>query len=211
MGSEALATGKAIKILALSPHTDDAELSAGGLLARALRENRAYVKVVSFSTGHPSRGASAKEFAASMNALGVWDYELHSFQCRHFPAKRQEILDCLVGLREMFDPDLILTPSTLDVHQDHQVVSSESIRMFRDRCILGYQKPRNSVLGSNLRMFANLEDVDLERKIAAISCYHSQAGREYTEADVIRAIAITNGMKVSTKYAEAYEVIRWIF
>ena len=45
-----------MNILALSPHTDDAELGAGGTLARFAEEGHT-VTVVAFSTGNRQTGA----------------------------------------------------------------------------------------------------------------------------------------------------------
>ena len=79
-----------MKILALSPHTDDAELAAGASLARWLEEGH-NIHVVALSTGDSESGATEVEFIASMGVLGIGSYETYEFPCHHFPECRQEI------------------------------------------------------------------------------------------------------------------------
>ena len=75
-----------------------------------------------------------------LKKLGIKQSNLiiHDFPIRKLNFHRQEILEILVSLRNGCDYDLVLTPSSTDVHQDHQTVTNEVIRAFKGRTILGY-------------------------------------------------------------------------
>lgn len=198
-----------MNILALSPHTDDAELGAGGTLARFVEEGHA-VAVAALSTGNSETGSNRAEFEAAMDALGVGTYELYSYETREFSAARQHILDRLVMLRARFVPDLVLVPCTAERHQDHGVVTAEAVRAFRDCCMLGYGSLRSHTLPITWLYFVRLEERHLERKLAAVACYRSQADKVYTDATGIRALAQVHGIRVGAEYAEAFEVLKWV-
>ena len=208
-----MAVKNKVNVLALSPHADDAELGAGGYLARIRDEDAgARITVVAFSTGHPRNGASRDEFEAAMSVIGASSYELLDFCDRYFPMQRQAILDHLIRFKRALKPDLVLIPATTDVNQDHQVVSSEAVRLFKkESCILGYDLPWNNVLGRDTRLFVKLEQEHVDRKLSAVACYRSQDVRTYTSPEALLACVGMGGMQVGTKYAEAFEVIRWIY
>ena len=198
-------------ILALSPHTDDAELGAGASLARFVEEGHTVV-VVAFSTGNGKTGALKSEFQAAMLALGVEHQGLFDFPTRHFPEHRQEILDQLVKLVDDLRPGLLLVPCTMDRHQDHNVITAEAIRAARYApiSILGYSTTCSHTLPVELRHYVKLEQRHLDAKLSAISCYQTQQGKVYTRGDYIRAMARVYGAPIGAKFAEAFEVIRWV-
>jgi len=83
------------RILFLSPHLDDVEISCGGTIAKFIEEG-GKVFVVVFSTAK----ADVEEYFKSMSELGVENPQLYNFQFRIFKTKRQEILDKLIKIRK---------------------------------------------------------------------------------------------------------------
>ena len=140
------------KILVLAPHTDDAELGCGGTLARFLAEGKE-VFVAAFSTARASLPEGAdpdtlkNEFLASMEILGIPKDRLfvYNYKVRMLSYHRQEVLEEMVRLRGLIQPDLVLLPSGNDLHQDHQVVHNEGLRAFKQASIWGYELPWNHV------------------------------------------------------------------
>lgn len=203
-------------ILILAPHTDDGELGCGGLISKMCEEgkNVYYVAFSSCSKSLPENyndDTLKKEVAASTKALGIPEENLFVFdyEVRMFKNFRQEILEELVKLRSKINPDLVFTPSQKDIHQDHQVISEETIRTFKNISILGYEMPWNN-LSFNTSCFMKLNDEHVKTKINSLAKYESQKGRTYFEKDYIEALARTRGVQISAKYAEVFEVIRWI-
>ena len=204
------------KVLVLAPHTDDAELGCGGSIAKFVEEGRE-VHVVSFSIAEDSllpgfpKDALLKEFHKAMSVLGVDESRLYTFRfrVRNFPEQRQDILEEIVKLRESIKPDLVFVPSPNDIHQDHQVIASEGLRVFKKVSILGYEQPWNNI-SFETRSFVKLEKRHLRKKIEALHCYETQKHRDYLNEDFITSLARTRGTQFENEYAEAFEVLRYI-
>lgn len=204
-------------VLALAPHTDDAELGCGGTLARLL-EDGASLHVVAFSTAKESLPPGAPltltqdEFAEAMRLLGVPKENVvtYDYPVRKFSYCRQAVLEELVQLRNRINPDLVLLPSAHDIHQDHQVIAAEGLRAFKDTTVWGYELPWNLVTFSP-QAFVTLERRHLEAKWRALTAYRSQfqLGRPYFDRDLIEGLARVRGVQVKAEYAEAFEVARF--
>ena len=115
----------------------------------------------------------------------------------------------MVKLRRQVGPELVLTPSANDTHQDHQVIYAESLRTFKDLSILGYELPWNHITFS-AQAFNVLERRHIDRKWMAIQKYKSQLDlkRSYFSAEFIDGLAKVRGTQVKADWAEAFEVIR---
>jgi LmbE family N-acetylglucosaminyl deacetylase len=204
------------KVLILAPHTDDGELGCGGSIVRFI-EDGSEVHVVAFSTAEQTLppGSSAdrlkREFLSAMPTLGVEPANLCAldFQVRSLSRSRQEILDELIRLKLLLNPDLVMCPSAHDVHQDHQVVHSEAIRAFKDVTLLAYEIPWNNISFS-AEAFICLDQRHVALKWQALSLYTSQIElqRPYLNREFIESWARFRGVQVKAQFAEAFEVIR---
>ncbi len=201
-----------MKVLALSPHTDDVELGAGALLARLVDEG-AEVTVVAFSTGHHLSGATKDEMAAAMEVLGITTWTLRNYPDHFYSRQRQTLLRDLEHLRDALEPDLVLVPASGDPHQDHHTATQETLRAWRWRNvrILGYETLRTRTAAEPLRLtcYAPASGPYWTRKWAAIYAYASQRYNECMKEDVVRGLARFRGAQVGCQYAEAFEVLRW--
>ncbi len=203
------------KILVLSPHPDDAELGAGGTIARLADEGRE-IYYIAFSGCERS---IAKEFSQdilneecqrSTKILGVStdNLTLLGYEVRTFPSYRQDILEELIKFNAKIRPDLVLIPSSSDTHQDHQTIHNEALRAFKKTSsIWGYEHPWNN-LTFTTDIFVNLEKKHTESKVKALEQYKSQDFRPYFDERYISALAYTRGTQVDFKYAEAFELVR---
>ena len=125
-------------VLIVSPHTDDAELGCGGTIAKFI-ENKKDVHLLALSTAQKSipeeydADATANEMIQASKILGLSENNIQilDFEVRIFPKNRQEILDELIKVRNNLNPEIIFVPSKKDTHQDHQVVTNESLRAFK--------------------------------------------------------------------------------
>ena len=192
------------KILFISPHTDDIELSCGGTLSRFLEEGKE-ICVVAFSTAK----ANQQEFDNSMELLGVKNYQLYNYQFRIFKEQRQAILDDLIRIRDEFQPDIVFLPAENDTHQDHEVIFQEGFRAFKKSSILGYQQTWNQ-RKVHLEFFIPLEERHINKKIKATNCYSSQQQRFYSSPEYLKSEAKYWGSQIGVSYAEIFQVIRWI-
>ena len=204
------------KILILAPHTDDGEFGCGGTIAKYARDGWRPI-YVAFSAAEQSVLAHLPsdilrtEVKKATSALGIAadDCIVLDFEVRNFPEQRQSILDQMLRLNKEFRPELVFLPSPNDTHQDHDVIAHEGFRAFKKTTMLGYEVPWNN-LDFRTSCFIHLCKQDVDTKVAALSCYESQRHRGYATEEVVRSQAIFRGTQIGTRYAEAFEVIRWV-
>ncbi|HIH44359.1 MAG TPA: PIG-L family deacetylase [Candidatus Methanoperedenaceae archaeon] len=202
------------RILVLSPHTDDGELGCGGSIAKFVETGKDvhYVALSCCEKSVPPEypcDILKTEVRRATGVLGLGEPILYDFEVREFPRLRQEILDTLIDLRKKLKPDLVLTPSTYDTHQDHKTVTEEVHRAFKKCAVLGYEQPWNNMTFQT-SAFVSLDERHITRKINALRCYETQKHRAYLNSEFIKGLAITRGTQMEEQYAEAFEVIRWV-
>lgn len=204
-------------VLILAPHTDDGELGCGGTINRAMREG-ANITYIAFSTveefvpeGFPPDQLEKELYQATLK-LGIPKSNIIVFKytVRKLNYVRQEILEELIKLRPSLQPDIVFMPALQDIHQDHSTIAAEGLRAFKQTSILGYELIWNN-LKFETECFIKLEEEDVVAKQNALACYTSQQGRSYMDPDFTRSLARVRGTQVGTEYAEAFEVIRWVF
>lgn len=204
------------KVLVLAPHTDDGELGCGATISKMTR-NGIQVYYVAFSSCQDSLPPGAdpdclvKEMHAATRILGIPSDNVYclDFKVRHFERDRQEILDNMIRLNKLIEPDMVFSPSIHDIHQDHITIANECLRAFKKATILQYEAPWNNYTFDN-QMFSCVEEIDVKRKVDAIGCYVSQVGRDYAKEEFIRGLLITHGVQIGHKYAEVFETPRII-
>jgi len=204
------------KILVLAPHTDDGELGCGGSIARWLDEGYD-VYYVAFSAAEESvpqgfpKDQLRKEVMDATQHIGISSdrVTVYRHEVRKLNYVRQEILEDLISLRDIINPDVVLIPCSQDVHQDHQTIHQEAIRAFRHASIFGYELIWNN-LSFHTDLFIELSEKNLKTKIEALQLYTTQAHRRYMQEEFIRSLAVVRGVQVGKKFAESFEVIRWI-
>jgi LmbE family N-acetylglucosaminyl deacetylase len=201
-------------ILVISPHTDDGELGCGGTIARFIEEGNSvhYVALSSCEKSVPKGCASdilKREVKKATKVLGIKKPLLLDFEVREFPKFRQSILDTLIDLRNSIKPEIVFAPSSFDTHQDHRTIYEETYRAFKQCTILGYEQPWNNITFNTLAFIA-LEEDHINKKIVALNCYKTQKDRAYLNPEFIRGLAMTRGTQIEQKYAEAFEVIKWV-
>jgi len=203
------------RILVLSPHTDDGEIGAGGTVARFVEEEKE-IYYVAFSSCEASVPKGFPEDvlkieckkATSILGIKPENVILLEYEVRTFPLHRQEILDDMIALNRQIKPELVLVPSSNDIHQDHQVIYAEALRAFKKNAsIWGYEHPWNN-LTFTTDIFVKLEERHIKKKIDAMKQYESQNFRPYFDEKYIKALAYMRGTQVDYPFAETFELIR---
>jgi LmbE family N-acetylglucosaminyl deacetylase len=204
------------RILVLAPHTDDGEFGCGASISKFLSLGKE-VYYAAFSLAEESvpapfpKNILETEVKNATSVLGISPHNLliYRYRVRHFAYERQAILEDLVTISRDLKPDLVFMPSLNDLHQDHTTVAIEGLRAFKKTTILCYELPWNNIVFSN-SCFIKIAESDLQLKIKALDCYNSQKARNYSSEEYIRSLAITRGTQIGSRYAEVFEVVRWI-
>lgn len=206
-----------MKILIVSPHTDDAELGCGGSISKFI-EMGAEIYWIVFSSAEDSlpsgleKDTLKKEFIEIVNSLNIKNYKILNYKVRTLSQKRQNILDELVNLKKEIIPDIVICPSLNDFHQDHQIVSNECVRAFKtNSSIICYELPWNHIT-FNTQLFIKLNKNHIDKKWFMLKKYKSQfiVNKSYFNKEYIYGLAKIRGVQSNSTYAEAFEVIRWI-
>lgn len=203
-----------MKVLALSAHTDDAELGCGGTLNRLTREGDE-VHYIAFSraSAYPPfpEDAAGNEMKTATDELNIRqiNVQLFDFPVRKLGFYRQDILEVMIRLRDTINPDMVFLPCKDDFHQDHITVHEEGMRAYKYSTLLGYEMPANN-LSFQARSFFSLTADDIAAKVRAVKAYHSQSNRRFMAEDAIRSLAVTRGVQSGLELAECFDVIRWV-
>lgn len=203
-------------VYVLAPHTDDGELGAGGTIAKLI-ESGAEVYYFAFSTAEQSvpdgfpKDILKTEVINATAKLGIKKENviIYNYEVRKLNYARQEILEDLIKHRKKIMPDLVLMPSSSDIHQDHNTIFNEGLRAFKNTTILGYELIWNN-LSFNTISFVRLEKKHIQAKCDALKEYKSQGIRDYMSEEFIYALAKARGVQIGVDFAESFEVIRWV-
>lgn len=203
------------RALVLAAHTDD-EFGCAGTILRLL-DAGAEVRYLALSrceesvpVGYPADILEI-ECRRCLAGLGLGEERVTvgRHPVRHFPSRRQEILEELVEIGRAWAPELVLLPCSEDTHQDHATVAHEGFRAFKHASLLGYELPQN-LLSFRNSAFVGLSERQLEVKLDALSCYRSQGFRPYSSPDFIRGLAHLRGVQSGLGLAEAFELVRLV-
>jgi LmbE family N-acetylglucosaminyl deacetylase len=197
------------RLLFVGPHPDDVELGCGGIISRFAGQAKISYLILSPCLEDPRNADILTEAAEASGILGIESEAMmvEDLPRRTFHDRREDIRRILIAARDRVRPEIVFCPSLRDIHQDHQVTSEETLRLFRDQSVLAYESPRSS-LDFQPALYMSLEESHLENKIKALRSYRSQFDRFYFEPEVIRSFARMRGAQSRMAYAEAFEVLR---
>ncbi len=187
-----------MKYLFIGAHTDE-ELCFAGTMIKLLEQGHDVESVFFSYCTNPVLKNEALEAGEMIGVMPM----LTNTPTREFINSRQTIADWLYNHFRHYD--FVFTHSVYDRHPDHRTIAEESLRVFNCNLIT-YIGPWNGEESANY--FIELSEQQLEKKIAALACYKSQAHRKYMDPDFIRSWAVYNGIKANCKYAEAFRILR---
>lgn len=196
-----------MKVLIISCHTDDIELSAGATVSGL---DNVYGYVPTYYHDYGEGFETWGECDESWNRLGIKKVTgvMDTHHARQID--RQILLDDLIKLRTDLKPTLVITHGSYDTHQSHEIVYKESLRAFTNCCVLGYNHPWNCKKGTDDRLYIKNTQHQVDLKLSSLSCYKSQMNKWYFNKDWNYYRMKSNGYEINVTYAEKFEVIRWI-
>ncbi len=199
------------RVLFLGAHPDDIELGCGALVHCIAGQAEILCATLSDNQNAAALKNLLAEQRKAMAVLGVPEDRsiVGRFATRSFPDARQDILEYLLAVRREFQPDVVFVHSQHDIHQDHQIVTSESLRAFHGITLLGYEVIRSSH-GFAPNFIADVSETDAMKKIEALACYTTYRDRAYFDSEVTRATLRRCGALAGRPYAEGFELLRGV-
>ncbi len=200
---------KSRAILAVGGHPDDIELGCGGTLCTAV-EAGIRIAAVFVKKGEQSGDPEVrmKESRDALDSLGVKDVYFGDFPDTEIPSCRKAI-DFLEQFYNKYQPDIVLTHTVNDTHQDHRQVGWLSVSAFRNAPkMLAYETPRvTSTFSPNY--FVDITGC-VDSKWTALKCHLSQKTKRYIGYESMVNLASFRGSQVGLAAAEAFEVVRFV-
>ena len=207
-----------MNVLAIGAHFDDVELGCGGALAKHVANGdkvMAYVATVSGFLSPKKKvirsdKTALREGRKAMEILGV------KLLCGSFKTFEVEFTEALtaemVKIVEENKIDTIYTHWVGDIHHDHQAIAKASLHSFRH--IPRMLMYRSNWYHSNLAFKDNFY-VDItkhwDKKEESIRAHASEIKR--TREKWIKFFmneAENAGQRIGVKYAEVFEIIKWL-
>lgn len=197
------------RVLFLGAHPDDIELGCGALLHHIVKKTDVLCVTLSDNQKNANLKNIVDEHYGAMAVLEVPREKiiLGPFTTRVFPDARQEILEYFLKLRRDFQPDLIFVHSRQDVHQDHNTMTDEALRAFRGITVLGFDVVRSSH-GFFPHFLVEVTEVDVNKKIEALSKYETYRDRYYFNSELTRSIMVRHGALAERPFAEGFDILR---
>jgi LmbE family N-acetylglucosaminyl deacetylase len=202
------APGERLAVLCLGAHSDDIEIGAGATLLTMMdRGIRLEVHwCVLSGAGEREREAksSAQDFLSSAASAEI---DIVSFRDGFFPEQGDAIKSWFEVLKQRVNPDLILTHSQSDAHQDHRHVCRLTWNTFRDHCILEYEIPKWDGDMARPNLYVPVSASAMKRKVDLLMAHFgSQRSKQWFDPETFLGLARLRGMecRAGERYAEAF-------
>lgn len=195
-------------VLVVAAHPDDLEIACGATIAKLADSGHRVFGLV-MTAGEAGGDSSVRPDEARNGAqfLGMEDVRVLNLTDRYLEAETHDMVDAIENAIRQSEPDLILTHSSNDVHQDHAAVHAAVLRAARHHhSIICFESPSvtNDFAPSIYIDVTDYSDV----KNLAVASHADQMDKPYMARDVIDGITAFRGRQARVKRAEAFEVVR---
>jgi LmbE family N-acetylglucosaminyl deacetylase len=195
------------RILVASAHPDDAEIGAGGTLARLIAERPdARITWLVLAPETPDRAAEGRASAERLLDGAAYDIAVGDLRDGYLPYLGPAAKEFLAA-RQDVRPDLVVGPRRDDAHQDHRHVAELLPQVFRRATILEYEVPKRDGDLGTANLYVPLTEVQVAAKVAhLVAAFPSQHGRDWFDESTFRAILRLRGMECAAPvgFAEAF-------
>jgi len=206
---------KMVRYLAIGPHPDDVESGCMASLINQLTEKDELMYIViSRCLDIPRNKNIMFEWNKVIEYLKSilpckFESKIFNFANRRMAEQHMEIRSMLDEIREKFAPHIVFTTSPKDLHQDHEYIGRETIRVFRECTVISYEIPRSvGVFIPN--MYQVLNENDVLNAIKILNLYQSQSKKKYMKKELIWGTYKHRGGEIGREYAQAFEILRLV-
>jgi LmbE family N-acetylglucosaminyl deacetylase len=194
------------RILVLGAHSDDIEIGCGATILSFTRAQPELeiTWVVLGAEGEREREAraSASAFLESADRSKVM---VHAFPNSYFPYIGDQIKNVFEELKAELDPDLILTHTRHDLHQDHRLVCELTWNTWRNHLILEYEVPKYDGDLGVPNVFVGVK-LAREKADLLLRMFATQRDRHWFDEDLFLGLMRIRGMesRAPSGFAEAF-------
>ena len=207
-----------MNILAIGAHADDIELGCGGtLIKHVMNGDTVHLLTLTDSAysapdGMPVRLAEearteAEKSAAIIGArLTILSYKSFAIPCA------DETVSAILSYIQVHNIDTVYSHWVHDIHLDH--VQTGRAALMAGRHVPRFMMYRSNYYTSTQQFSGNLySDISatFKRKFEAIRCFETELKRvNYSWIDFFTHQNSSDGQIIGVKYAEAFEVVRYL-
>jgi len=193
--------------IVIGAHPDDIEVSCGAFVKKLGETYNIYYIVASTTLERTANKNIIRELNRCVERMNIKELRILNFPNTKIPDYSWEIREILYDLNKKLMPELVICPSTGEIHQDHKTLSEESVRAFRTTSLLGWIFEWSNFTTVPNFFFPLTKDQFIE-KVQLVKLYRSQNYHSY--AKLFLSIMAVNGARIGVEWAEGFEVIRWI-
>jgi LmbE family N-acetylglucosaminyl deacetylase len=195
------------RVLAIGCHADDLEIGCGGTLLALIAESPdiAVTWVVLGADGERAREARSSAEAFLANA-GSTEVLVHGFRDAFMPYHGESVKEAFEQLKRV-EPDLVLTHTRDDMHQDHRLACELTWNTFRDHLILEYEVPKWDGDLGRPNLYVQLPNNIVDRKLELVlRHFPSQVEKHWYDEETFRGLMRLRGLECASpsRYAEAF-------
>jgi LmbE family N-acetylglucosaminyl deacetylase len=212
-----------MKILAIGAHADDVEIGCGGTLAKSIENNHdVKIVVVSDSVYNNYDGkilrTQEEVNTESYNAIKKLGINKENLLFLNFPNKDipydSKVVEELNKIIDEYKPELILTHWTFDTHQDHRNTALATISAARNHNNILMYEPfppsGRSYVAYRPQVYIDISN-NMDSKLESIKSHKSQLNKYGDDwIDSIKGRAKMRGFESGVKYAETFELVRYM-
>lgn len=197
-------------VLAVGAHPDDIELGSGGTIYKAVQAGASVIALYLTRGGKiTDTNVRMRESTEAMNVLGVKEIYFENFPDTEIPDSF-EAINCLEQYALKYQPDIVLTHSINDTHQDHRRVAWLAMSSFRNiPKVLAFETPRVRPAAFLPTYFVNITGC-VDKKWEALKCHVSQNEKRYLAYESTVNLASFRGSQVGVAAAEAFEIVKYV-
>lgn len=208
-----------MNVLAVGAHFDDVELGCGGALAKHIdNKDKVFVYVATVSGFRNNRKENVRSSEkASAEGRKAMDLLGATLICGSFPTFEVEFTETLnvdiIKIVENKKIDIVYTHWMGDIHHDHRAIAASSLHSCRHvpRMLMYRSNWYHSNLDFKGNFYIDITDY-WGRKEAVIRAHRTEMKRTRERwIGFFKNEAENAGQKIGTKYAEVFEVVKWLW
>jgi LmbE family N-acetylglucosaminyl deacetylase len=204
-----LNTAGSLRVLALGAHADDIEIGAGGTLLRLAAEVPDLEIHFAVLSANPLRRVEALNSAAAFSKPHTPTIDTFDLPDGRFPEHWGRVKDTVESLARSTRPDVVISPSVNDAHQDHRTLAQIVSTSFRDHLHLQYEIPKwDGDLGQPNTYMPLTDELMAAKSRLLHEVYPSQQHHDWFRDDTFSGLARLRGMECRADYAEAFTITK---